>query len=180
MKPILVSACLLGMPVRWDGKIPSSVLAPVFAKFVQRGGSIIAVCPECAGGLPTPRDPCEIRGGDGSAVLSGRARVESRTGADRTLAYVRGAREALALCLGNRIRVAVLRSKSPSCGTEAIYDGTFSGALAPGAGVAAALLRESGVRVYDESHVIEALAEALREEDCGNGCCGCSESADRR
>ena len=151
MKPILVSACLLGMPVRWDGKIPSSVLAPVFAKFVQRGGSIIAVCPECAGGLPTPRDPCEIRGGDGSAVLSGRARVESRTGEDRTLAYVRGAREALALCLGNRIRVAVLRSKSPSCGTEAIYDGTFSGNKIDGNGITAQLLYDNEIQVFGES-----------------------------
>lgn len=125
--PIFVSACLLGLPVRWDGKAVSGDYASILTKFVSRGGRIVSLCPECSGGLPTPRPPCEIQAGDGSDVLSGKARVISIKGTDQTLAYLQGAREALALCLQNQVKVAVLKSFSPACGNGKIYDGFFRG-----------------------------------------------------
>ena len=160
--PIFVSACLLGLPVRWDGKAVSGDYASILTKFVSRGGRIVSLCPECSGGLPTPRPPCEIQAGDGSDVLSGKARVISIKGTDQTLAYLQGAREALALCLQNQVKVAVLKSFSPACGNGKIYDGFFRGTKKDGIGVTASLLSQSGIRVFDEEHTLEAVALALK------------------
>ncbi|CDE51538.1 MAG: DUF523 domain-containing protein [Sutterella sp.] len=170
--PIFVSACLLGFPVRWDGKTVSGDYASILTKFVSRGGRIVSLCPECPGGLPTPRPPCEIQAGDGADVLSGRARVISVKRTDQTLAYLQGAREALALCLQNQVKVAVLKSFSPACGNGKIYDGFFRGTKKDGTGVTASLLSQSGIRVFDAEHTLEAVALALKEssdESCGCG-----------
>ena len=170
--PIFVSACLLGFPVRWDGKTVSGDYASILTKFVSRGGRIVSLCPECPGGLPTPRPPCEIQAGDGADVLSGRARVISVKRTDQTLAYLQGAREALALCLQNQVKVAVLKSFSPACGNGKIYDGFFRGTKKDGTGVTASLLSLSGIRVFDAEHTLEAVALALKEssdESCGCG-----------
>jgi len=143
---ILVSACLVGCHCRYDGGTKEK---PDFVQLI-REGKAVPVCPEQMGGLPTPRLPSEIVGGDGEAVLDGRARVVNSAGDDVTAQFLAGAREALRMAEAAGASVAILKERSPSCGSAAIYDGTFSGATVPGAGVTAALLRRHGVRVYSE------------------------------
>jgi len=114
-----------------------------------RGRQLVSVCPEQLGGLPTPREPAEIQGGDGQDVLSGRARVRTARGRDLTDSFLRGARETLRIarecgCVGG-----LLKSRSPSCGVHQHYDGTFTGTLQPGPGVTAALLRRHDIVVAE-------------------------------
>ena len=149
--PILVSACLLGEPCRYDGKS-----AP--CKAVQELGctyALLPVCPEQLGGLPTPRTPSEI-GRDG--------RVYDRNGMDRTAAFEQGAAEAVQRALENGCRVAILKSNSPSCGCHHVYDGSFSGTLVEGKGIAATALERAGIDVFDEHD----LEDALNERDSVN------------
>ncbi len=140
---IAVSQCLAGHPCRYDGrsKTDESIKAMV------QNGEAVCICPECMGGMPTPRDPCEIRGGDGGDVLCGRARVISRTGADCTNAFVRGAHKALEVCRRAGVTKAILKARSPSCGRGEIYDGTFSGTCKSGNGVTAALLLAHNIQI---------------------------------
>lgn len=144
-KAVAVSACLLGEACRYDGKRAEADLTGCF-----EGRRVLAVCPEVMGGLPTPRVPCEIQGGDGADVLDGKARVTDREGVDRTGAFVSGAEKALALLRAQGVREAVLKSRSPSCGSGRIYAGDFSGEMKDGDGVAAALFKKWGIRVTDE------------------------------
>jgi uncharacterized protein YbbK (DUF523 family) len=145
-RPILVSACLAGLATTHNGVAKPS---PRVMELVRQGRAIM-VCPEQLGGLPTPRRPAEIVGGDGGEVLGGDARVVDDQGADVTANYLRGAREALkAARLAGSTR-AILKARSPSCGTARIHDGTFSGAVTDGAGVTAALLRQHGIEVLSE------------------------------
>ena len=137
MDKVLVSACLLGTPCRYDGK--SKADARVLA--LAERYALIPVCPEQLGGLPTPRDPSERQG----------KRVVMASGRDVTENYRRGAEAALALCMQHGCKAAVLKEKSPSCGCGLIYDGTFSRRLVPGDGVTAALFKAHGVRVFGES-----------------------------
>lgn len=157
MQKILVSRCLLGEPVRYDGGAqgPHALLARW-----QGEGRVVPVCPELAGGLPTPRPPAEIPGGQGAAVLAGERRVLTVEGADVTAAFMAGAQQALALVRRHAIRLALLKSRSPSCGNLQTYDGSFSGRRVAGEGVTAALLRQAGVRVFNEEQLAE-LAAAL-------------------
>ena len=159
MQRVLVSACLLGHAVRYNGtdkKADHDVLARWVAE-----GRVVAVCPEVAGGLAVPRPPAEIEGGaGGAAVLAGGARVVALTGQDVTTAFVHGAEAALARALADGIRVSVLKEGSPSCGSSYSYDGTFSGTRVPVPGVTAALLRRHGVQVFSE-HELEAADAAL-------------------
>jgi len=144
--PLLVSACLLGLPCRYDGgSCPASVLQRLAAQ-----GRAIPICPEVAGGLPAPRPPAEIRGGDGGDVLDRRARVVREDGTDVSEAFIAGARAALHLARRCGATRAVLKAHSPSCGVGLIYDGTFSGQLTGGDGVTAALLRREGIAVATE------------------------------
>ena len=136
---LLISACLLGVCCRYDG---NSVMHPLAEKLAEQY-ELIPVCPEQLGGLPTPRRPSE-RQGD---------RVRTDSGEDVTLQYRRGAEETLRLCRFFGCEAAVLKERSPSCGSGRIYDGTFSRVLTEGNGVTAALLQESGVRVYGESQM---------------------------
>lgn len=145
-KIYLVSACLLGLPTRYDGGHNRN---PRLRRFCRRHG-IIPVCPEQLGGLPTPRRPAEIREGDGVAVLRGKAAVVDNTGRDLTAQFLSGAFIALELARLFRADGAILKSGSPSCGTGSIRDGSFSGRRCPGDGVAAALLKRSGIPVYSE------------------------------
>lgn len=141
MGKVLVSACLLGIECRYNGghcQVDDLHL---------EGAAAVPFCPEEAGGLPTPREPAEIVGGSGDDVLDGQARVVTKGGVDVTRMYIAGAQAALELCRCHRIKRAILKSRSPSCGAAAIYDGTFSGRLRPGAGVTGALLRRHGIRV---------------------------------
>jgi uncharacterized protein YbbK (DUF523 family) len=146
MDGYLVSVCLLGICTRYDGGCcPVSQLIQLAAR-----GLAVPLCPEVAGGLPVPRPPAEIVGGDGQAVLDGQARVLTIDGEDVTGAFLAGARQALETAQRLGIRQAVLKEDSPSCGCGRIYDGTFSGHLVPGQGVTAALLQRNGITVLSE------------------------------
>jgi phosphonate degradation associated HDIG domain protein len=149
--------------VRYDGRakhLPHAGLARLLAE-----DRVVGYCPEVAGGLPVPRPAAEIVGGDGAAVIDGRARVETRGGEDVTGCFLSGARLALELCQRHAIETAVRTESSPSCGSSRIYDGSFARRPRAGSGVTAALLRRQGIAVF--SH--EQLDAALRRlEDEGN------------
>lgn len=161
MQKILVSRCLLGHRVRYDGGAsgPFDQLQQWIAE-----GRVVPLCPEVAGGLPTPRAAAEIPGGQGVEVLDGSARVITTEGDDVSAEFLSGARQALALVQQHDIRIAVLKANSPSCGNLLTYDGTFSGVKVSGEGVTAALLSRHGVRVFNESQLAEA-ASALAALD---------------
>lgn len=159
MQKILVSRCLLGHPVRYDGGAhgPFTLL-----ERWQAEGRIVPLCPEVAGGLPTPRAPAEIAGGQGAQVLDGRLPVLTLDGEDVSAAFIEGAEQALALVAKYGIRMALLKARSPSCGNRENYDGSFSGTKVAGEGVTAAALRRAGVQVFSEEELPAAEA-ALRE-----------------
>ncbi|WP_030830458.1 DUF523 domain-containing protein [Streptomyces hygroscopicus] len=143
MEAILVSACLRGVPCRFDGR---HKVSPEGEEAVA-GRAVVSFCPEVAGGLATPRRPAELVGGDGHDVLDGTARVLEDTGRDVTEAFVAGARRALAAARQAGCTEALLMPRSPSCGRGVVYDGSFAGELVPGDGVTAALLERNGIAV---------------------------------
>jgi len=155
MVKVLVSACLLGAPVRYNGKDKKSG-HPVLERWL-REGRVVSACPEVLGGLGTPRAPSEI------VHIEGIRRVVANTGRDVTTEFERGAALALDQALTNDVRVAVLKEGSPSCGTSWTYDGTFSGTRIGGEGVTSALLRSRGIRVFSEEEfdAADALLAAL-------------------
>ncbi len=168
MERVLVSACLLGEPVRHDGR--GKAQSHAVLRRWQQEGRVVAACPEVLGGLPVPRPPAEITGdGDGGAVLDGRSRVVSNAGVDVTMAFANGAAMALHIVRQHDIRVAVLKARSPSCGKGAIYDGTFGGRIVAGDGVAAALLQRHGVQVFTEDEFARADAALRRLDDSAAG-----------
>lgn len=136
MKRILVSACLLGAACKYSGGDNYCPQVAALLKDYQ----LVPVCPEQLGGLPTPRTPAE-RQGD---------RVIAKDGRDVTAAYLRGAQEALKLAKLFGCDTAILKARSPSCGAQGIYDGTFTGTVIPGSGVTAELLRGAGLRILTE------------------------------
>lgn len=148
---MIVSACLAGCKCRYDGAAKTD---PRIVELVEKGLAI-PVCPEQLGGLSTPRSPCEIQNGTGADVLAGRAKVLSKDGRDVTEQFLKGAQETLRICRMAGAARAVLKANSPSCGSGAIYDGTFSGSKREGDGVTAALLRESGIQVLSEEEYHE-------------------------
>lgn len=141
---VLVSACLMGFRCRYDGG--TQRLACLDA--LRERHVLIPVCPEVMGGLPTPREPSEIRDG----------RVVSRDGRDVTEAFRRGAWEAEKIARTCGCGCALLKERSPSCGLGKVYDGTFSGTLTDGDGLCARLLADCGLRVIGESRAEELLA----------------------
>lgn len=150
---VLVSACLLGQPVRYDGRASGH---PDLLQRWQAEGRVVPLCPEVAGGLPTPRPAAEIPGGQGGQVLDGQAQVLTASGEDVSAAFMAGAQLALELVRRQGIRVAVLKAGSPSCGNRQTYDGTFTGVKVPGEGVTTALLRREGVQVFSELELDDA------------------------
>lgn len=153
MEKILVSRCLLGHRVRYDGG--ASGPFDLLEQWIEEG-RVVPLCPEVAGGLPTPRAAAEIPGGQGGEVLDGTAAVITTDGEDVSAQFLEGARQALELVQRQGIRVAVLKANSPSCGNLLTYDGTFSGVKVSGEGVTAALLKRHGVRVFSELELAEA------------------------
>ncbi|KUM04622.1 DUF523 domain-containing protein [Chromobacterium subtsugae] len=153
---LLVSACLLGQPVRYDGQ--AKAMAPSDWEALRQRFEIVPACPECLGGLPTPRPPAEIRHGDGTAVLQGLASVQTRQGQDVSQAFVNGARRALEIARRQGCQAALLKANSPSCGNLQIYDGSFAAVLSDGQGVAASLLEQHGIRVWNETQMGDLLA----------------------
>lgn len=148
-KKILASGCSAGLPVSHDGR---DRLAPAVKKLLEEGIAV-PVCPEQLGGMSTPRETCEIVGGDGGDVLDGRARVVTRNGRDVTGEFLEGARRVLKIARRHGCRRAVLKARSPSCGHGTIYDGTFTGRLRPGDGVTAALLLREGIEVISDEEL---------------------------
>jgi uncharacterized protein YbbK (DUF523 family) len=154
-RPYLVSACLLGIPCAHDGL---GRLIPELLALMARG-QVVPICPEVAGGLPIPRPTAEIVDGDGGDVLDGRAQVVTIAGNDVTAEFLRGAESALAVAQQHGISVAILRQRSPSCGSACIYDGTHSGTLITGQGVTAALLRRHGIEALPEEDIADLLEQ---------------------
>ena len=136
---ILISACLLGLPCRYDGASKPQL----WVEELARRHELIPMCPEQMGGLPTPRDPAE-RQGD---------KVISCAGKDVTKAYTKGAETALYFAKLNHVDFAVMKAKSPSCGKGLIYDGTFTGNKIPGNGVTVELLNANGIPVFTEDEL---------------------------
>ena len=146
---LLVSRCLLGEACRYDGK--SVPVKEVMA--LSQYATLISVCPESDGGMPTPRIPSERQG----------ARVINQAGEDTTAFFKKGADLACLVAKEKQIPFAVLKEKSPSCGTKQIYDGSFSGTKIPGEGVAAEALRRAGVVLYSEEDFKEGIPAPLKE-----------------
>ena len=152
---ILISACLMGKPVRYNGSALS-----VHHEIIQRWqdeGRLVMVCPELAAGMPVPRPPAEIQQGNGEAVLQGQARVIEQWGNDVSREFLQGAYRALALAQKHQCTLAILTEGSPSCGSSRIYDGHFNGTQRTGQGVTTALLRRHGITVF--SHLQLELAD---------------------
>jgi len=145
MEKILVSACLIGEKVRYDGK--SKLLShPLWQKW-QKEGRLVAVCPEVAGGLSVPRPAAEIK------TLSGKTKVLTQDGVDLSSHFAAGAAHALAIARANNVRIAILTDGSPSCGSSEVHDGNFSGEMLEGEGVTTALLRKNGIKVFSHKQL---------------------------
>lgn len=151
---ILVSACLLGFKTNYKGE--GKEIEPLMK--LRETGGIEFICPEQIGGLSTPREEAEIeQGKTAQDVLEGIGRVITKSGVDVTEQFVNGAKQTLEMCERLNIKIAVLKARSPSCGKEQVYDGTFSGNKIPGMGVTAELLKQNGIEVFDEEHIPELL-----------------------
>lgn len=152
---ILVSACLAGLKVRYNG---TDCLDERIGRLIAEKRAM-TICPEVMGGLSTPRDPAEIIGGNGDNVLDGKARVISISGEDVTEAFIKGAYSALKKAQEVGATTVVLKENSPSCGSSMIYNGTFSGEKMAGVGVTTALLRRNGIAVISENDLVHFLGE---------------------
>ena len=135
---ILVSACLLGYKCKYDGG--TNTISPENVDKLRQKYKLIPVCPETAGGLPTPRKPSERQG----------SRVVNSAGEDVTAQYIKGAECALVLAKRYKCSMALFKEKSPSCGSGKIYDGSFSRRLVSGDGVTSELLKKSGIKIVGE------------------------------
>jgi uncharacterized protein YbbK (DUF523 family) len=145
MQKILVSACLMGENVRFDGK--NSKNSSEILKKWQKDGRLVVFCPEVAGGLPVPRPPAEIQVDE---------HVITVEGSDLTAAFEQGAKKALKLCREHHIHVAILKEGSPSCGSSQISDGRFSHTKISGQGVTTRLLEANGIFVFSEHELDQA------------------------
>ncbi len=167
MKKILISSCLLGQPVRYNGG--SEVLDNDIVRSWRSLGVLVAICPEVAGGLPTPRQPAEIvlepstMEGTGDAVLIGQGKIKTAVKQDVTKEFLSGAQKTLEMAQSHQVVMAIMTERSPSCGSSKVYDGSFSRQLVAGMGVTVALLRSNGIKVFSQNqleaaqHYYEAL-----------------------
>lgn len=143
METIIVSACLVGKNCKYNGKNNLNLeLVKALVKY-----HVILICPEVAGGLPVPRDPAEI--------ISDK--VINQKGVDVTNNYYLGARYALQLALNNNVKIAILKSNSPSCGSDLVYDGTFTHTLTTGDGITTKIFKANGIKIYTENNYKEIL-----------------------
>ena len=142
----LISACLAGENVRYDGQ---NCLNHILKKLVEQHTAIF-MCPEIMGGLSIPRLPAEIVGGDGHDVLLGHAQVINAHGQDISSAFIQGAHKTLDYACMHQVTHVILKANSPSCSSNMIYDGSFQGLKILGQGVTAALLTQHGFIVMDE------------------------------
>lgn len=154
MHKILVSGCMNGQPIRFN-QSGVDFESAVWDRWVAEG-RLVHFCPELAAGFAVPRPPAETVGGDGAAVLAGKAAVMEDTGRDVTDMFVRGAELALVRAVSQGCVMAILTDGSPTCGSSYIFDGTFGGGTTPGAGVTAQLLRDNGLAVFSEQQLQSA------------------------
>ena len=143
MEKILISACLVGDNVKYDGKNNKS---PLIEKLLEKF-ELVPFCPEVEGGLRIPREPSEIKEG----------MVVTKSGRDVTSKFVDGAERAFNICLYLGIRYAILKDNSPSCGSTHVYDGTFSNKLVKGEGITASYLKSKGIKIITESEIEKFL-----------------------
>ncbi|ARO22743.1 DUF523 domain-containing protein [Rhizobium sp. S9] len=149
---ILVSACLMGHAVRYNGRA-KPLLHPAIERW-RAEGRLVTICPEMSAGMAVPRPPAEIAdGATGEEVLAGTARVIELTGGDVTAEFLQAAENAVALARQTGCHYALLIDGSPSCGSAFIYDGTFSGRRQAGNGVTAAALKAAGVEVFSHGEI---------------------------
>jgi uncharacterized protein YbbK (DUF523 family) len=153
---ILVSACLMGFQVRYNGQ-DKPLIAEVLARW-QQEQRLVVHCPELAAGLATPRLPAELVGGGGQEALKGMANILESDGTDVSQQYLLAAWLALKTAQDSGCQLALMTDGSPTCGSQKIYDGSFQGVTQPGMGVAAALLRQHGIEVYAETKLVELIA----------------------
>lgn len=142
---ILISACLIGENVKYNGG--NNAIDPASLDRLQKTVELVPVCPEVAGGLPIPRIPAE---GVGEKVIN-------RKGEDVTAFFERGARAALESAMKHHVAAAILKERSPSCGVHQVYDGTFSKTLINGSGKTTTLLRQHGIKIFNENEIEECL-----------------------
>ena len=152
-KNLLISACLLGIPCRYDGQSKRSTFGKdalsleTFLPMLEQRYTLVPYCPEIYGGLPTPRIPSERVGDE----------VIAKDGKRVTDEYFRGATHGLSLCQTLRIDIALTKAKSPACGKGRIYDGTHTGTLTDGNGVLVDALLSAGIAVYNEDEADSLL-----------------------
>jgi len=144
---ILISACLIGINCKYNGK---NNAVPFLDNLPKH---IVPICPEQLGGLPTPRPQAEIILGDGKDVLEGNAKVITKKGNDVTKNFIFGAKQVLKIAQVCGAKEAILKAHSPSCGSGLIYDGSFKGKLKKGDGVTAALLKKKGIKILSEKEL---------------------------
>ncbi|MET4160670.1 uncharacterized protein YbbK (DUF523 family) [Marinobacterium sp. MBR-111] len=155
MSKVLISACLLGAKVRYDGR--DNLLDHPILKRWQQQGKLVTVCPETLGGLPTPRPPAETQ--TRFPIL-----ITTSTGDDVTPEFLSGAEKTLELAHKHDCCCALMKARSPSCGNQEIYDGSFTGKLTNAPGVAADELIRNGLPVFNE-HQLDALIQFV-EQHC--------------
>ncbi|OHS93693.1 hypothetical protein TRFO_40057 [Tritrichomonas foetus] len=143
MENILVSSCLIGAPCRYDG---TGCLTDKL-QILMKHFNLVSACAECMGGLPTPRTPSERVGN----------KILAKDGKDVTLEFHRGADRVVEFAKSTKCKFAILKEKSPSCGTQKVYDGSFTGKVVPGQGVLAEKLRANGIECYSDEQIDEVL-----------------------
>ncbi len=141
---ILISSCLLGNNVKYNGG--NNILGEENLEKLKSKYELYPCCPEVDGGLPTPRIPCEI-------ISQEPVKVINKGNEDKTEQFLLGADKALQICKQNNIKIALLKSNSPSCSNKYVYDGTFDSKKIQGKGVAAQILINKGIRVYSEVEI---------------------------
>jgi len=163
---ILVSACLMGFKVRYNGSRKDQLQHPLSRW--QEEGRLVVHCPELAAGLPVPRLPAEIVGGDGDAVMGDRAKIVESDGRDVTAHYQLAAWLALDAARAAGCEAALLTDGSPTCGSRTIYNGHFQGEKKTGDGVAAALLRQHGIQVFSGEQIAKLILWVNEKEQAND------------
>ena len=148
-RKILISACLIGENVKYDGG--NNALHVTILEAWKEQGVLVPLCPEVLGGLSVPRPACE--------VIEGTSTVVCKSGEDVSVAFAKGAQESVRIAKEEGVCMAILKARSPSCGKDIIYDGTFTSTRVNDSGITCKLLQENGITVFSEEEL--ALAEAF-------------------
>jgi len=155
MKKILISSCLLGENVKYNGK--NNLLPQNQIKLLEKNFALIPVCPEVMGGLSIPRTPAEAK----------KRGVFNQNGEEITAAFTKGAEKTLRTAVENSVKAAILKERSPSCGVHFIYDGSFSKKIIAGKGITTKLLVDSGIAVFSEDEISECIRFLSSPIFCG-------------